>query len=120
MQGDSPKESAQKSKEQLEEEKRAILAQRITALSVDGLNAAGLVEKAKELHDKLLSLAHQKYDLEERFKRQQYDVSFFTNKMKTIKTRCRDLPSMKGSENALLNISKWTEMCSLIENALLN
>ena len=27
---------------------------------------------------------------------------------------------MKGSENALLDISKSTEMCSLIENALLN
>ncbi|XP_033752995.1 troponin T, skeletal muscle-like isoform X2 [Pecten maximus] len=63
-----------KSKEQLEEEKRAILAQRIQPLSVDGLDLAALAEKATELHNKIKNLANDKYELEERFKSQQYDM----------------------------------------------
>nr|BAA13610.1 troponin T [Chlamys nipponensis] len=63
-----------KSKEQLEEEKRAILAQRIQPLTVDGLDLAALMEKATEFHNKIKSLANEKYELEERFKSQQYDM----------------------------------------------
>nr|BAA22851.1 troponin T [Mizuhopecten yessoensis] len=63
-----------KSKEQLEEEKRAILAQRIQPLSVDGLDLASLMEKATEFHNKIKNLANEKYELEERFKSQQYDM----------------------------------------------
>ena len=64
-----------KSKERLEEEKRVALSQRIVPLQVDGLNTDKLISKAKELHDKLYQLESDKYDLEDRFKRQQYDVS---------------------------------------------
>merc|ERR1719403_529141 len=39
------KEELQKSKEQLEEEKRAILAQRIQPLAIDGMDSAKLQEK---------------------------------------------------------------------------
>jgi troponin T len=69
------KEELQKSKEQLEEEKRAILAQRIQPLSVDGMDTGKLQEKAKELYEHMRRLVGDKYDLEQRFKRQQYDVS---------------------------------------------
>jgi len=68
------KEELQKSKEQLEEEKQAILAQRIQPLVLDGLAADKLIEKSKELHDHIKRLEGDKYDLEDRFKRQQYDM----------------------------------------------
>jgi len=68
------KEDMQKSKEQLEEEKQAILAQRIQPLVIDGLAADKLIEKAKELNEHCRRLEGDKYDLEQRFKRQQYDM----------------------------------------------
>jgi len=68
------KEELQKSKEQLEEEKRAILSQRIQPLSIDGMDSAKLQEKAKELYEHMRRLVGDKYDLEQRFKRQQYDM----------------------------------------------
>jgi len=68
------KEELQKSKEQLEEEKQAILAQRIQPCVIDGLAADKLIEKAKELHEHIRRLEGDKYDLEQRFKRQQYDM----------------------------------------------
>lgn len=68
------KEELQKSKEQLEDEKRAILSQRIQPLNLEGLDTAKLQEKAKELCEHLRRLVGDKYDLEQRFKRQQYDM----------------------------------------------
>merc|ERR1719167_984204 len=68
------KEELQKSKEQLEDEKQAILAQRIQPCVIDGLAADKLIEKAKELHEHIRRLEGDKYDLEQRFKRQQYDM----------------------------------------------
>ena len=41
---------------------------------MSGFDAAKLAEKAKDLYDKLYHLESEKYDLEERFKRQQYDM----------------------------------------------
>ena len=64
-----------KSKEQLEAEKRAILQQRIQPLEIDGFNENKLTDKAKELHKEIYRLEAEKYDLEKRFKEQQYDVS---------------------------------------------
>lgn len=66
---------ARKSKEQLEAEKKAIMKQRIKPLEVDGLDAAKLTEKAKELHTLLARLEGEKYDLEKRFKNMQMEVS---------------------------------------------
>jgi troponin T len=64
-----------KSKEQQEQEKRAILAQRIKPVNMDELNSADkLKEKAKELHNQIVRLESEKYDLEKRFKTQQYDM----------------------------------------------
>lgn len=68
------KEELQKSKEQLEEEKQAILAQRIQPLVTEGLSLEKLAEKARELNDHIRRLEGDKYDLEQRFKRQQYDM----------------------------------------------
>merc|ERR1711976_605499 len=64
-----------KSKEQQEQEKRAILSQRIKAVNMEELNSsAKLSEKAKELHAQIVRLESEKYDLEKRFKAQQYDM----------------------------------------------
>ncbi|KAK7098401.1 troponin T, skeletal muscle-like isoform X4 [Littorina saxatilis] len=68
------KEELQKSKEQLEEEKQAILSQRIQPLKLDGMDGTKLQEKAKELYEHMRRLVGDKYDLEQRFKRQQYDM----------------------------------------------
>jgi troponin T len=64
-----------KSKEQQEQEKKAILSQRIKAVNMDELNSADkLKEKARELHSQIVRLESEKYDLEKRFKAQQYDM----------------------------------------------
>ena len=58
------------------EEKRIALSIRIKPLDLDGLGKAGLKEKAEELWQNLIRLETEKYDLEDRQKRQGYDVSF--------------------------------------------
>ncbi|XP_041365191.1 troponin T-like isoform X2 [Gigantopelta aegis] len=67
-------EDMQKSKEQLEEEKRAILSQRIQPIGIEGLASDKLLLRAKELNETIRRLVGDKYDLEQRFKRQQYDM----------------------------------------------
>lgn len=64
-----------KTKEQLDEEKRVALSQRIVPLDISGMDTTALIAKAKELHEKLYRLESEKYDLDDRFKRQQYDVN---------------------------------------------
>nr|XP_034322998.1 troponin T, skeletal muscle isoform X13 [Crassostrea gigas]XP_034323003.1 troponin T, skeletal muscle isoform X13 [Crassostrea gigas]XP_034323006.1 troponin T, skeletal muscle isoform X13 [Crassostrea gigas] len=65
----------QKSKEQLEAEKRSFLSQRIKPLpDLSGLDEEKLAEQAKELHKEIYRLMNEKYDIEEKFKRQQYDM----------------------------------------------
>lgn len=68
------RDDVQKSKEQQEAERKAILAQRIQPLNTDGFDQEKYLEKARELHQMLLRLESEKYDLEQRFKRQQYDM----------------------------------------------
>jgi len=88
------KEEMQKSKEQLEEEKQAILSQRIQPLVIEGLAADKLVEKAKELNDQIRRLEGDKYDLEQRFKRQQYD-------MIELAERARQMNKGKGKRSTV-------------------
>lgn len=68
------KDTERKSKEQLEAERRAILQQRITPLEISGFDEGKLKDKAKELHKDIYRLEAEKYDLEKRFKEQQYDM----------------------------------------------
>jgi len=72
--GDDDEGGEKKSKEQLEAEKRAILDQRIPKLDIDGADSGKLTDKAKELHSLIMRLESEKYDLEKRFKTQQYDM----------------------------------------------
>lgn len=89
------KEDLQKSPEQLEQEKRSVISQRVPALQVDGKSKEELVEKvwqnfhlkfflkfssffirqAKQLHGLLNQLHGAIYELSERFERQKYDVN---------------------------------------------
>jgi troponin T len=63
-----------KSKEQLEAEKRAILKQRIKPLEISGFEQQQLADKARELHQQLIRLEGEKYDLEKRFKQLQVEM----------------------------------------------
>lgn len=64
-----------KTKEQIEEEKRISLSFRIKPLNIEGFSIQKLQSKARELWDAIVKLETEKYDLEERQKRQDYDVS---------------------------------------------
>lgn len=75
-----------KSKEQIEEEKRISLTFRVKPLQIHGLSIPKLQSKARELWDTLVKLETEKYDLEERQKRQDYDVRI---------CRIRDFPFSK-------------------------
>lgn len=88
------KEELQKSKEQLEDEKQAILAQRIQALVTEGLSSDKLIEKATELNAQIRRLEGDRYDLEQRFKRQQYD-------MIELAERARQMNKGKGKRSAV-------------------
>jgi hypothetical protein len=88
------KEDLQKSPEQLEQEKRSVISQRVGQLQIDGKSKEALVEKvffikinlilfrifcffrrkAKQLHNLLQQLHGAIYELTERFERQKYDV----------------------------------------------
>lgn len=63
-----------KTKEQLEEEKKISLSIRIKPLDLDVMDTDQLRNKASELWDTIVRLETEKYDLEERQKRQDYDV----------------------------------------------
>jgi len=63
-----------KSREQLEAEKRAILNQRIRPLEISGFEQQQLLEKARELHNQIVRLEGEKYDLEKRFKQLQVEM----------------------------------------------
>lgn len=65
-----------KTKEQLEEEKKISLSIRIKPLEIENFSIDKLRYKATELWEAIVKLETEKYDLEERQKRQDYDVSF--------------------------------------------
>lgn len=67
-----------KTKEQLEEEKKISLSFRIKPLDIESLSVEKLRQKANELWECIVKLETEKYDLEERQKRQDYDVSIRT------------------------------------------
>jgi len=67
-----------KTREQIEEEKKISLSFRIKPLTIEGFSVQKLQFKATELWDQIIKLETEKYDLEERQKRQEYDVSNIT------------------------------------------
>merc|ERR1712029_1085417 len=71
-----------KTKEQLEEEKRISLSIRIKPLDLDGLYQADLKNKAAELWQTIVRLETDKYDLQERQKRQDYDLKELKERQK--------------------------------------
>merc|ERR1719414_2448970 len=71
-----------KTKEQLEEEKRISLSIRIKPLDLDGLYQADLKNKASELWETIVRLETDKYDYEERQKRQDYDLKELKERQK--------------------------------------
>lgn len=71
-----------KTKEQLEEDKKIALTFRVKPLEIEGLGIEDLKKKAAELWTKIESLELEKYDLEERQKRQDYDVNFHSLRLK--------------------------------------
>ena len=64
-----------KTKEQLAEDKEIALSFRIKPLEIEGLGVNKLRDRAQALWDQIVQLESDKYDLEERQKRQDYDVS---------------------------------------------
>lgn len=64
-----------KTKEQLAEDKRIAMSFRVKPLEIDGLAVDDLKKKANQLWEMIIQLESDKYDLEERQKRQDYDVS---------------------------------------------
>ena len=63
-----------KTKEQLAEDKKIALSFRVKPLNIDGLSVDELRKKANQMWDTIVQLESDKYDLEERQKRQDYDV----------------------------------------------
>lgn len=64
-----------KTKEQLAEDKEIALSFRVKPLEIEGLSVDKLRQRAQQLWDQIVQLESDKYDLEERQKRQDYDVS---------------------------------------------
>uniref|UniRef100_A0A8C9A5Q8 Troponin T, cardiac muscle n=1 Tax=Prolemur simus TaxID=1328070 RepID=A0A8C9A5Q8_PROSS len=58
------------------EKKKKILAERRKVLAIDHLNEDQLREKAKELWQSIYDLEAEKFDLQEKFKQQKYEVSW--------------------------------------------
>lgn len=65
-----------KSKEQLAEDKQIALTYRVKPLNIEGLGSGKLKDIAEELWNKIVTLESEKYDLEEKMKRQDYDVRY--------------------------------------------
>ncbi|XP_054546661.1 troponin T, cardiac muscle [Talpa occidentalis] len=73
------------------EKKKKILAERRKALAIDHLNEDQLREKAKELWQSIYNLEAEKFDLQEKFKQQKYEINVLRNRIndnqKVSKTR---------------------------------
>ncbi|XP_051852724.1 troponin T, cardiac muscle [Antechinus flavipes] len=73
------------------EKKKKILAERRKVLAIDHLNEDQLREKAKDLWQTIYNLEAEKFDLQERFKQQKYEINVLRNRIndnqKVSKTR---------------------------------
>uniref|UniRef100_A0A8B9PSD5 Troponin T2, cardiac type n=1 Tax=Apteryx owenii TaxID=8824 RepID=A0A8B9PSD5_APTOW len=66
------------------EKKKKILSERRKPLNIDHLNEDKLRDKAKELWQSIRDLEAEKFDLQEKFKRQKYEVSCKAARGKTM------------------------------------
>ncbi|XDB58912.1 hypothetical protein AB1E18_012317 [Capra hircus] len=73
------------------EKKKKILAERRKVLAIDHLNEDQLREKARELWQSIYDLEAEKFDLQEKFKQQKYEINVLRNRVndnqKVSKTR---------------------------------
>lgn len=53
-------------------------------MDADALDAGKLAEKARELHAQILRLESEKYDLEKRYKSQQYDMMELAERARSV------------------------------------
>ncbi|XP_064491807.1 troponin T, cardiac muscle [Pseudopipra pipra] len=75
------------------EKKKKILSERRKPLNIDHLSEDKLREKAKELWQNIRDLEAEKFDLQEKFKRQKYEINVLRN-------RVSDHQKVKGSKGA--------------------
>ncbi|XP_048354159.1 troponin T, cardiac muscle isoform X1 [Sphaerodactylus townsendi] len=73
------------------EKKKKILSERRKPLNIDHLNEDKLRDKAKELWQSIHDLEAEKFDLQEKFKRQKYEINVLRN-------RISDHQKVKGSK----------------------
>ncbi|KAI3380852.1 hypothetical protein SNEBB_002372 [Seison nebaliae] len=79
------KEDLQKSAEELEEEKREILNNRLVNIDIDGRDKEGLVSRVNELHSFLQNLFGHIYDMTEKLERQRYDLMELAERERQLK-----------------------------------
>ena len=95
-----------KTKEQLEEEKKISLSIRIKPLDLDAMDHDQLQGKAGELWETIVRLETEKYDLEERQKRQDYDVSTLPPHPHFLHREMNNLVNWKTQRSDLFNINR--------------
>ncbi|XP_052821490.1 troponin T, skeletal muscle-like isoform X1 [Mya arenaria] len=98
---DTEKKAPQKTKEDLEREKKAELSKRMGPLpDIGSLNQEQLKEKAKELHDQIWNVVSNMYNMMERYKRQQYDIVELQERARAMsKTKKRGLASVQVDDS---------------------
>merc|ERR1712142_985037 len=87
------KEDSQKSKEQLDIEKQNIILSRIVPFGIEGLDYAGLRERAKALHQVIWNLEANCYDYQQKFERQNYDMMELAERARQMNRGRRRTPT---------------------------
>ncbi|CAK9295907.1 unnamed protein product [Gordionus sp. m RMFG-2023] len=73
-----------KSPEEMAKEKEETVQRRLKALNLSGLGGQALKERARELHRKILKLETERYESEDRIKRQEYDLKELTERQRLM------------------------------------
>merc|ERR1712115_95839 len=81
------KEDLLKTPEQLEEDKREIIKNRIPRLDLNGLNKEDLVAQTEVFHEQLMKTFEYIYALNEKLERQKYDVVELTKRAIQLEKR---------------------------------